>query len=110
MAGIRLAQEIDLVPMKRIKLMADYGCFPLWGVSLNEIGNINPDDLPLSVGLKDDLLAWGRTYDQTLNMDDPSKSGFRTAEDESEFKHAGLRLGEKLKDELGEDFFVQVKV
>ncbi len=34
--------------MKRIKLMADYDCYPLWLDSDDEVGNIDPDVLPIS--------------------------------------------------------------
>ncbi|MHC5729637.1 MAG: hypothetical protein ACYTXY_37035 [Nostoc sp.] len=33
---------------EKIKLMADYGCYPLWWVSSDKIGNIDPETLPLS--------------------------------------------------------------
>lgn len=38
--------------MKTIKLMADYDCFPLWKSSPGEVGNIDPEDLPISYDLK----------------------------------------------------------
>ncbi|KES16178.1 hypothetical protein GASC598I20_006050, partial [Gilliamella apicola SCGC AB-598-I20] len=34
--------------MKKIKLMADYECYPLWIDSDNEVGNIDPDSLLIS--------------------------------------------------------------
>jgi hypothetical protein len=46
--------------MKNIKLMADYQCHPLWNMSPGEYGDINPDDLPISQELKDQLNAWAR--------------------------------------------------
>ncbi|BDI18607.1 hypothetical protein ANSO36C_44090 [Nostoc cf. commune SO-36] len=33
---------------EKIKLMPDYGCYPLWWVSSDKIGNIDPETLPLS--------------------------------------------------------------
>jgi hypothetical protein len=96
--------------MKQIKLMADYQCFPLWGVSKEDIGNINPRDLPISNELKNSLLAWGKAYDHTLNMDDPMSSGFPTAEDELQFKEIGRALAARLSSELGDDYQVIVKV
>ncbi|MEH2291751.1 MAG: hypothetical protein V7K31_01120 [Nostoc sp.] len=32
---------------EKIKLMADYGCYPLWWVSPEKVGNIDPETLPL---------------------------------------------------------------
>ena len=33
---------------EKIKLMADYGCYPLWWVNSQKIGDIDPETLPLS--------------------------------------------------------------
>lgn len=38
--------------MKEIKLMADYHCYPLWGTTPDDFGDISPDELPISLGLK----------------------------------------------------------
>jgi len=35
-----------------IKLMADYQCFPLWEASPGKVGNVDPNTLPISEGLK----------------------------------------------------------
>lgn len=53
----------------RIKLWADYGSYPLWGV--DEIDNIAPDELPLSKETIQRLNSWQDTYDKTLNQDYP---------------------------------------
>ena len=41
--------------MRRLKLMADYGCHPLWGTVDPEIGDLDPASLPLSAALVADL-------------------------------------------------------
>jgi hypothetical protein len=96
--------------MKSIKLMADYQCHPLWNMSPGEYGDINPDDLPISQGLKDQLHAWARVFDTTLNMDYPPDSGFESEEAETEFRRAGYRMAEQLRAELGPEFTVTVQV
>jgi hypothetical protein len=96
--------------MKSIKLMADYQCHPLWDMSPGQYGDINPDDLPVSQGLKDRLSAWARAFDATLNMDYPPDSGFESEDAEAEFKREGYRLAEQLKDELGPGVTVTVHV
>mgnify|MGYP003576611809 FL=1 len=90
--------------------MADYQCFPLWEASPGEVGNIDPDALPISQNLKDRLAAWARAFDATLNMDYPPNSGFESDEVETEFKRAGCRLAEQLRVELGPEFTVTVQV
>ncbi len=96
--------------MKKIKLMADYGSFPLWSVSGEEIGDIDPNDLPLSLDLKQLLADWARAFDQTLNHDYPPDSGFKSEADEVDFKQQATRLAEQLRQELGPEFEVTVKV
>lgn len=96
--------------MRIIKLMADYQCFPLWEASPGRVGNIDPKDLHISHELKAQLQAWAQFYDETLNMDDPTCSGFKSDADEIEFKRIGNELGERLRTELGVDFNVKIKV
>lgn len=71
--------------MKIIKLSTDYHCWPLWGVSPNELGNINPNDLPISEELKNKLNEWADIYDSTLNQEYPPNSGFDSKEQEQLF-------------------------
>ena len=96
--------------MRKLKLMPDYECFPLWEASPGQVGNINPDELPISAGLRSKLVQWAAEYDATLNREDPAQSGFPTDESKAEFKRTGMELGEQLKSELGPDFSVLVKV
>lgn len=89
--------------------MADYGCFPLWGTS-GEVGNIDPNDLPLSQELRQRLADWARAFDQTLNQDYPPDSGFKNEADAVEFKQQAIRLTGQLREELGSEFEVTVRV
>jgi hypothetical protein len=96
--------------MKTIKLMPDYGCFPLWKDSSDDIGNINPDSLPISEALKAELLNWASEYDATLDHNNPSLSGFRSKNDERNFEVKGKNLHFLLQEELGESYFVRLKI
>lgn len=96
--------------MRTIKVMADYQCFPLWEASPGEVGNIDPDDLPISQSLKERLATWARAFDATLNMEYPPDSGFESEEAEVEFKREGHRLAEQLRDELGPEFMIILRV
>ncbi len=82
----------------KIKLMADYGCWPLWGGG--EVGNLNPELLPLSAATQEALGKWAQAYDLTLNRSDPIRSGFETLEAASEFNVEGWRLWDCLRKEL----------
>ena len=96
--------------MRVLKLMPDYGCFPLWEASPGQVGNVDPQTLPISQSLKVDLARWAASYDKTLNADDPMNSGFEVEEDEERFKQEGRALGQRLQAELGLDWMIKVKV
>lgn len=96
--------------MRAIKLMPDYGCFPLWEASPNAVGNVDPRTLPLSSGLASELEQWAAQFDTTLNSDDPLESGFRSSQDEHDFADAGRQLFIKMQKELGPEFKVSFKL
>jgi len=72
-----------------------------------EVGNIDPDELPISQEQKARLTSWARQYDETLNMDYPPDSGFENPEAEAEFKQEGLRLAGQLRTELGSEYEIR---
>lgn len=90
---------------KILKLMPDYQCFPLWKTS-GEIGNVNPDELPLTNDLKVALRAWANAYDNTLNQEYPPDSGFASPLEEEAFEAEGKRLWKELQAQLGPEYQV----
>lgn len=96
--------------MRTLKLMTDYQCYPLWEASPGEVGNIDPNSLPLSTSLRDQLMDWADVYDKTLNWEDPATSGFTSVDAVDEFKAQGMRLADQMREELGSEFVVVVKV
>lgn len=95
--------------MRSLKLMADYECWPLWEASPGDVGNVDPDGLPISLALKDRLRQWAADFDATLNRQDPRESGFRTLEIEAAFLARGEALGAELQAELGVTVYVTVR-
>lgn len=93
--------------MRRLKLMADYDCHPLWGLEADEIGDVDPASLPISAGLVADLGRWAATFDATLDRGDPARSGFASPDAEAAFRAEGARLAERLAVELGEGVRVE---
>ena len=90
-----------------MKLMADYDCYPLWG---EDGENIDPSSLGLSETLTRDLNAWAKSYDATLNQDDPLKSGFASEDAERLFQEEGARLHLLLQRELGGEINVLFQI
>ena len=94
--------------MMRIKLMADYGCWPLWHDADGEVGNIDPRSLPISEALIIDLHEWAAKLDSSLDWDDPANSewpeGFL-----GEFEGQRRTLAERLQAELGSGYEVTSK-
>jgi hypothetical protein len=90
-----------------IKLMADYFSYPLWGLDNDNIGGINPHELPLSEETIAKLEQWSQIYNNILNCDDPASSSFKTIEDQANFEVKGIKLWEKLRQELGQEYNVK---
>jgi hypothetical protein len=89
-------------PERRIKLMADYFCHPLWHNGGVDVGDIEPASLPISEDLQRDLDAWARAFDAILDMDDPAnKGGFESPQAVARFVADGAQLAQRLRDELG---------
>jgi hypothetical protein len=89
--------------MRKIKLMPDYNCWPLWEAG-DEVGNIDPATLPISEKLQQKLLAWSRAYTETLDQDYPPDSKFTSLDNEEAFEKEGLSLRNLLANELGQEY------
>lgn len=62
---------------KKIKLMPNYGCHPLWwAAGSGKAGNIDPRTLPLKPETIARLEKWADVFDNLFNEDDPASSGF----------------------------------
>jgi hypothetical protein len=84
---------------KRIKLMADYGIYPLWSMDDGLVGNIAPQDLGVSDELSADLLTWASEFDMSLDTDNPAVSRW-TAERRREHAAQGIALARRIKREF----------
>ena len=94
------------IQKKAIKLMADYGCDPLWWVSSDAVGAVDPAELPLKLKTIQQLKRWSLTYDATLNQDYPPDSGFASETDAQAFEQEGMRLWRQLAEELAPTYDV----
>ncbi|KYC42209.1 hypothetical protein WA1_19690 [Scytonema hofmannii PCC 7110] len=91
----------------KIKLMADYGCDPLWWADADKVGNIDTAKLSLSQETINRLHKWAKAYNATLNWSDPIDSpGFPSAEAEAAFDEEGISLWKQLQKELAPNYEV----
>jgi hypothetical protein len=95
--------------MIKIKLMPDYGCYPLWWDEPNLVGNINPSELPLSDSTIESLHQWTLLFDTHLDWDNPGNSPELSVHELKEFESEGLRLWLLLIDELSSNYEVSYK-
>jgi hypothetical protein len=86
--------------------MADYICYPLWGLDDPDFGDIDPRSLPLKRETILRLDHWADVYDGILNIEDPISSGFETEADEEDWIQEGVLLWKLLQQELGPDYKV----
>jgi hypothetical protein len=91
---------------EKIKLMADYGCYPIWWASSGKAGDIDPETMPLSEETVSRLEKWADIYDAKLNWEDPNSSGFSSLEAKAAFEQEGISLWKQLQKELVPDYEV----
>ena len=92
------------MPTPAIKLMADYGCWPIWHHD-GQIGNIDPRALEVTERLAEALQNWAAVYDSHLDVSDPASTTW-TVDEEQEFDVEGRRLCHLLAEEVGAKFRV----
>lgn len=89
---------------KKIKLMAEYNYFPLWYLETGD--NLDEEDLPLSVEMIEKLNNWADIYNNIIDWDNPSESGFKSEEEKQNFDNQRDILVMELQKELGKDYQV----
>ncbi|WP_367997162.1 type II toxin-antitoxin system Phd/YefM family antitoxin [Planktothrix pseudagardhii] len=93
------------MPIK-IRLMTDYGCYPLWWDEADQVGDLDPESLPLSQEIIQRLYHWADAFEARLNLADPSDSPEVTLEEVERFEWEGLSLWKQLDQELSPDYEV----
>ena len=83
-------------PPARLRVMADYSAFPVWG----DGGMIDPGDLPVPDALRADLAAWNEEFDATWPDGWSSDAAFVA------WRAVGRRLAARLQLELGDGVVV----
>lgn len=78
-----------------IRVMSDYDCWPTWDEETGR--NIDPESLPITRQLVQQLNAWAARYDASLNSSDPSRSKMS---DPQGFAADGRLLADGLSREL----------
>jgi hypothetical protein len=90
---------------RKIELLADYGCSPLWEYEDNDlVDNAPPSEYPLSEKTIERLLNWQKIYDGIIDWDDPASAGFASEQEEIAFEREGISLWQQLQKELGDDY------
>ena len=97
----------ETLMVQRIKLMADFDCYPLW--DMDDAGDIDPTELPLSEETIERLLNWQKIYDGIIDWDDPASAGFASVEEEIAFEREGISLWQQLQKELGNEYQIVYK-
>lgn len=93
--------------MKKIKIMPEYGCSPLWLYdSINPAKNIDVSELPISDKLKKGIQIWADTYESTFDEAYPPNSGFPTKLEEAFFEFNGICIWEALQKEIGTSYSI----
>ncbi len=84
-----------------LRLMTDYQCNALWFDADDEgVGDIPTEQLGLSWSLSRDLDIWALTFDESIDMADPSGARRWDAQQEQEHEREGQALMQRLRREL----------
>ncbi len=94
------SDDVSATVVTKVKVMADYNCFPLWDLG-PDYRNIDPFDFGLSDDLARDLADWSAAYDTSLNQADPIASLWSDAQFQ-DHEADGRRLAVRLKVERPE--------
>jgi hypothetical protein len=89
----------DVSDVRRIKVMTDYGTYPLWAMDDDLIGEFAPNHLGVSLELENDLWSWAADFDMSLNVDDPANSHW-PEERHRQHLEQGLALARRIKQEV----------
>lgn len=82
----------------RVALFFGWAESPVWYRTAGDVGDVDLNTLPLSVGLRQRLDAWNDFAGRVLSAHDFDWPDART---EAEFTAAGSALARELRDELG---------
>jgi hypothetical protein len=91
----------------KLKVRADFQCYPIWKDDDGLWLDIDPASLSISEGLAADFQAWAAAYDATFNEEYPPDSGFADQAAEQAFLATGRELSNRLAAELGGDAQVE---
>jgi hypothetical protein len=94
---------------RKLKLMPDYQCHPLWGSGPEGPGNVDPSTLPLSDTTVAALNRWAQRFDERLNLEDPPHSREPSAAEVEAFEQEGIRLWKQLRQELASGYEVSYR-
>lgn len=92
--------------IKKLRLAAEYACFPLWWNDGVQFGDLDPSELPISPQLQQALMAWSEQFDAIYDLDDPAAASFASLAAERLFAEQGLVLAQQLQTELGCDYHI----
>jgi hypothetical protein len=91
---------------QKIKLMLDYGCFPLWWYESDKAGNIDPSILPLKRETIKRLNAFAEANNAILDWKNPAQSGESTEAEIEQFEQEGIEIWQQLQQELYPEYEV----
>ena len=101
-------KRVDVHPSKStVKLMWDYGCWPVWKYDGEIFDNVSPESLPLCPATRDRLARWAAVPDSKYERHkDCPQDMVWTDEETQMFEAEGRELWSILQRELGAGFYV----
>lgn len=88
--------------MKTLKIMPEYGMYPIWITDSNgqPFENISPDELNIAESARQKLENWDMMFQNTFIEKCPPDSGFDSPELEAIFEKEGVEIWSLIKKDL----------
>lgn len=91
---------------KRIRLSADYQCWPLWWDGQEEAGEISPDQLLLNPETVNRIEKWADWFDSWMDFENAPDGKDPDDEEFESFEWEGIEIWKSLRKELAPDYEV----
>lgn len=87
-----------------VRVLAEFECWPIWMTTPTQPDdNVDPQDLPISRELADELTSWDEEFQAIYDRDVPQDSDFPSDQKRAEWLERGEALARRLHEELGPD-------
>jgi len=95
--------------MKKIIIMSEYQCFPLWEAKDGGLQNFEAYSLSIPKEVAKRIELWGDLYENTYLKEDPDSSGFKSEQKRESFIQSGYEILHELRSHINEETQIEYR-